>query len=121
MKNLNVENKFKYSIDPIDIDKTKIIIKQMKHCICKIKNGDKKCSGFLCNINLNEKSRIRGLFTSYDIINDNDIKEKKSIELFFNNGKEYNLFNLDDNRKIISDINFGIRIFIIQNDDIIFR
>ena len=117
MKNLNVENKFKYSIDPIDIDKTKIIIKQMKHCICKIKNGDKKCSGFLCNIKLKEKSRIRGLFTSYDIINDNDIKEKKSIELFFNNGKEYNLFNLDDNRKIISDINFGIRIFIIQNDD----
>jgi hypothetical protein len=117
MKNLNVENKFKYSIDPIDIDKTKIIIKQMKHCICKIKNGDKKCSGFLCNINVNEKSRIRGLFTSYDIINDNDIKEKKSIELFFNNGKEYNLFKLDDNRKIISDINFGIRIFIIQNDD----
>ena len=117
MNKVNVNKKFKYSVDSVDIDNIKIIEKQMKHCICRIKNGDKIYNGFLCNIKYDKENKIRGLFTLYDIINDNDIKEKKSIELFFNNNKEYKLIKLDNNRKIYSDKNLGIRIFIIQNSD----
>ena len=117
MNKENAIKKNKYSIDSVDIDNIKIIEKQMKHCICRIKNGDKIYNGFFCNIEQNKENKIRGLFTLYDIINDNDIKEKKSIELFFNNNKEYKLIKLDNNRKIYSDKNQGIRIFIIQNND----
>ena len=117
MNKENAIKKNKYSIDSVDIDNIKIIEKQMKHCICRIKNGDKIYNGFFCNIEQNKENKIRGLFTSYDIINDKDIKEKKNLELFFNNNKEYKLVKLDNNRKIYSDKNQGIRIFIIQNND----
>ena len=117
MNKENAIKKNKYSIDSVDIDNIKIIEKQMKHCICRIKNGDKIYNGFFCNIEQNKENKIRGLFTSYDIINDKDIKEKKNLELFFNNNKEYKLIKLDNNRKIYSDKNLGIRIFIIQNND----
>ena len=117
MNKENAIKKNKYSIDSVDIDNIKIIEKQMKHCICRIKNGEKISNGFFCNIEQNKENKIRGLFTSYDIINDKDIKEKKNLELFFNNNKEYKLIKLDNNRKIYSDKNQGIRIFIIQNND----
>ena len=117
MNKENAIKKNKYSIDSVDIDNIKIIEKQMKHCICRIKNGEKISNGFFCNIEQNKENKIRGLFTSYDIINDKDIKEKKNLELFFNNNKEYKLIKLDNNRKIYSDKNLGIRIFIIQNND----
>ena len=117
MNKENAIKKNKYSIDSVDIDNIKIIEKQMKHCICRIKNGDKIYNGFFCNIEQNKENKIRSLFTSYDIINDNDIKEKKNLELFLNNNKEYKLIKLDNNRKIYSDKNLGIRIFIIQNND----
>ena len=117
MNKENAIKKNKYSIDSVDIDNIKIIEKQMKHCICRIKNGDKIYNGFFCNIEQNKENKIRSLFTSYDIINDNDIKEKKNLELFLNNNKEYKLIKLDNNRKIYSDKNQGIRIFIIQNND----
>ena len=113
-----IDNKiFRYSVDPIYIDNTKTLLKQMKHCICRIKNGDKISTGFFCNIELDKMNKKRCLFTSYNIINDNDIKERKRIELFFNNNKEYKLIKLDNNRKIYSFKNFGVRIFIIQNTD----
>lgn len=113
MKKMNNNKTFNYSVDPIYIDNTKTLLKQMKHCICRIKNGDKICTGFFCNIELDKMNKKRCLFTSYNIINDNDIKKKKSIELFFNNNKEYKLIKLDYNRKIYSFKKYGVRIFIL--------
>ena len=45
------EGLIKGSIDIISIDKTEIILKQMKECICKI-NGKKEGTGFFSKLKL---------------------------------------------------------------------
>jgi len=66
----------------ITIEKTEIILKQMKESICKIKN--KKCdgTGFFCKI-LNKKL----LITNNHAINEEIIKEKKIINVKLNDNK----------------------------------
>ena len=117
MNNLNPENVLKYSIDSITIETSKKITKQMKHCICKIKNDDKAGVGFFCNINLDENFKCHTLVTSYNMFNEDDIKKNQILNIYFNDDKENKSIILDNNRRIYFNENFGIRILIIENND----
>ena len=67
---------------PVTIEKTEIILKQMKENICKIKNKNGDGTGFFCKI-LNKKL----LITNNHIINEEIIKDKKIINIKLNDNK----------------------------------
>ena len=117
MNNLNPENVLKNSIDSITIETSKKITKQMKHCICKIKNDEKIGVGFFCNINLDDNFKCHTLITSYNMFNEDDIKRNQILNIYFNDDKDHKSIKLDDNRRIYFNENFGIRILIIENND----
>ena len=112
-----ISDKLLDSIEPLTIETTKNIIKQMKHCICKIKNGDKLGTGFFCYIPLDENNNCKTLIIGYDTINDEDIKKNKNIQIFLNDGKEYKIIELNNKRKIFSDEKLGLRILKIEEID----
>ena len=117
MEDINSDNLLKYSVAPITIETSKKIIKQMKHCICKIKNEEKNGTGFLCYIPLDKNDKCPALVTSYNMFNDEDIKNNKMLKLYLNDDKEYKLIQLDYNRKVYFNENFGIKILIIEYKD----
>jgi len=67
---------------PVTIEKTEIILKQMKESICKIKNKNGDGTGFFCKI-LNKKI----LITNNHVINEEIIKNKKIIKVKINDNK----------------------------------
>ena len=117
MEDINSDNLLKYSVAPITIETSKKIIKQMKHCICKITNEEKNGTGFLCFIPLDKNDKCTALVTSYNMFNDEDIKNNKILKLYLNDDKEYKLIQLDYNRKVYFNENFGIKILIIEYKD----
>jgi len=72
---------------PVTIEKTEIILKQMRESICKIKNKNGDGTGFFCK-RLDKKL----LITNNHVINEEIIKDKKIINV-----------KLDDN-KIMKDL-----------------
>ena len=67
---------------PVTIEKTEIILKQMKENICIIKNKNGNGTGFFCKI-LDKKL----LITNNHIINEEIIKNKKIINVKLNDNK----------------------------------
>ena len=67
---------------PVTIEKTEIILKQMKESICKIQNKNCDGTGFFCKI-LNKKL----LITNNHIINEEIIKNKKIINVKLNDNE----------------------------------
>ena len=67
---------------PVTTDETEIILKQMKHSICKIQNKNGNGTGFFCKI-LDKKL----LITNNHVINEEIIKNKKIIKVKLNNNK----------------------------------
>ncbi len=92
------EGLIKGSIDSMTIEKTEIILDQMKKCICKV-IGDKIGTGFFCKI-LYENKLIPVLITNYHVINDNYIKNNKQIKISIN--EKYEIININNKSKIYS-------------------
>ena len=110
------EGLIKGSIDIISTDKTEIILKQMKECICKI-NGKKEGTGFFSKITYNNKL-IPVLITIYDIIDDDYIKNNKEILIFIN--EKQKIININKDSKIYSSDNEQYNLMIIKiNEDIV--
>jgi hypothetical protein len=110
------EGLIKGSMDIISIDKTEIILEQMKKSICKI-NGKKKGTGFFCKIAYNNKL-IPVLMTNYHIIDDNYIEKNKEIIISINEEKK--IINIDKDNIIYSSDNNKYDIIILKiNEDII--
>jgi len=87
MSDIIEEIEIKGQPDPVDLEGTKVIISQMKNCICKIvkDNGDKG-TGFFCKIPFpDENNLLYVLITNSHLLNENDIKINKII-----NFKMYN-------------------------------
>ena len=112
----NSTNLLRYSVEPITLETTKKINKQMKHCLCKVKNGDKTSTGFLCKINIDINTQFKVLITSYDIINNNDLINNKTIKIYLNQDEDYRLIQLNNNTKIYFNENNNITILIIENE-----
>ena len=97
-------NIYDYSFSIENFEK---LIYQLKNNICKIKNKEKKelGIGILCKIKYKSK-KLKMLIINKDIINENDIKNKNSFLISFNN-KEDKEIKLDNKRKkiIIKELN----------------
>ena len=92
------EGLMKGSIDSITIEKTEIILEQMKKCICKV-FGDKMGTGFFCKI-FYENKLIPVMITNYHVINDNYINNNKQIKISIN--ENYEIININNKSKIYS-------------------
>ena len=104
------EGLIKGSIDSIAIEKTEIILEQMKKCICKV-FGDKIGTGFFCKI-LFQNKLIPVMITNYHVINDNYINNHKQIQISINEKKE--IININNKSKIYSSKNNEFDIMIIK-------
>ena len=98
MKNTIQEKYIKNSPDPISIEGTELILKQMKNCVCKIygNNG----TGFFCKIFLPEEKRYMPvLITNNHVLSKKEIENNKEINLTLNNDSKSKKIKIDKKRK----------------------
>ena len=107
------------SIDAIAIDSLRIIMNQMKKCVCKIYKGELKGTGFFTRIPY-KKKLLSVLITNNHILNENDISNGKTINISLNNEKIVKKIYIDSNRKRYTDENLDVTIIEIkeEKDDI---
>jgi len=101
---------------PVSIESTKKILYQMQNCICKINNSNGKGTGFFCYItnkkNQNEKCPV--LITNNHVIDEQIIKESKSIKLSLNDDDTKTIDIKLKNRKIYTNIEYDTTIIEIK-------
>ena len=100
MEDISLEKYIKNSPTPISIKGMETILFQMKNCVCKIhKNIGTNGSGFFCKIPYPGKSDLLPvLITNYHVLNEEDIKNNKIIELTINDDNEKRSIKIDENR-----------------------
>ena len=106
MNNIINEKEITRTPGPVSLKGTETIIKQMKYCVCRIYNEGSKGTGFFAKIpyktkNKEELKELPVLITNRHVIDENDIKNNKSITLSLNNGKIENELILDNKKRII--------------------
>ena len=101
--------------DSVSIKGMETIIFQMKYCICKINNNLKNGIGFFCKIKLNN-NLLHALITNSHLLDENDLKDNKTIKIILNEDKEYKNITIDEMRiKFVNKI-FDITILEIKPD-----
>ena len=95
------------SSEPITIEETQKILEQMKNCICKIKSNEKYGTGFFCKLRFLDNSFMNVLTTSYQLIDENYLKENKEINLLLNDNNT-KVINLEIKRKIYSNKDYDL-------------
>jgi len=116
IKKMKNERLIKTSPDPVDIAGTKIILNQMKNCICKIKINAVNGTGFFCKIPY-KRGSMNVLMTNYHVLDYNYFKENDEINLFMNDNKEVKVIKLGTDRKTFFDEDYDIAIIEIKEDD----
>ena len=102
---------------PLSIKNMEKILEQMKKCVCKIKIGNKKGTGFFANIPY--KSIYKNvLITNSHILNKDNIKMDSILTISINNEEEYKDIKIDDKRLILIDEEKDITIIEIKEKDI---
>ena len=94
-----MENKEKYikiSPEPVSFKGTENIIYQMNNCVCKIYNKGEG-TGFFTKIPFKSKL-LPVLITNNHVIDIDDIKNNKIINIYLNNDKEEKTIRIDNNR-----------------------
>ena len=106
-------------VKPVTAESTQKILKQMKNCICKVKNNQIIGTGFFCRIPYKNNTKINVLITSYQILDDFYLNQNNQINLLLNDYNELKIINLDPSRKIFSTKDFNTTIIELkQNDNI---
>ena len=112
------EQKEKYistSPEPLSIEGTKTILKQMKKCVCKIYNGEKGAgTGFFIKIPY-KSNLLPTLITAYHVINEKD--KNKHIMIALNDDKEKKLLKIDNKRKMYTNEKLDVTIIEIKEID----
>jgi len=106
---------------PVIIKGTYIILGQMKECICKIGNENGNGTGFFCCIPYKNK-KLKVMMTNNHIINEDIIKNNKSIEISFDNNdnnenKTINKIINIEKRKIYTSIKYDTTIIPINSEE----
>ena len=96
---------------PVSIEGTEIILDQMKKCVCKIYQNGNKGTGFFCKIPF-DNNLLPVLITNNHVLNENDIKNNKKIELSINNVVKE--IKIDNSRKRYTNSDENIDITIIK-------
>jgi hypothetical protein len=101
--------------ESLSLNQIEKIMQQLKNSICKIIKENYTGTGFICLLKSKDnKYRIPVLFTCYHIINNEDIKEEKNIELkFFSKNI---IIKLEESRNIYTSNEDSNDIIIIQLD-----
>jgi hypothetical protein len=101
--------------ESLSLNQIEKIMQQLKNSICKIIKENYTGTGFICLLKSKDnKYRIPVLFTCYHIINNEDIKEEKNIELkFFSKNI---IIKLEESRNIYTSNEDNNDIIIIQLD-----
>ena len=83
---------------PITYEKTKLILKQMESCICRIKINDKKGTGTFCKIPFPDKNNLLPvLITNNHVIDENIINsEKENLIIFIKSENKNRQLELKD-------------------------
>ena len=101
------------AIEPISIEKTEIILNQMKRCICSV-YGKNIGTGFFCKILLRNEL-IPVLITAFNIIDDNYIENNREIQISINGDRK--IININPNSKIYSSVNMKYSLMLIKIND----
>ena len=126
MKGIKQEMNIENLPIPVTIERTSIILKQLKYCICKIIMGKGHGTGFFCKINsnilFNKKNDIFNyktfLITNYHVINKDIIESNNNKILFTLYDDNYNrVLNLDESRLTYFNKNLDIAIISIHHAD----
>ena len=110
------ENKLKDSIKPVNIEGTIMILEQLMNCICKVKIKRKCGTGFFCTIPI-RKEIIKVFITNYDILNENDYKENKKLNLSLYDDKETIIINLEIERETYFKKEYNITLIELKEED----
>ena len=111
-KEKNIEN----SPSPLSIEKTEIIIEQMKYGVCRIFNKSKG-TGFFAKIPFTNSNKLPVLITNNHVINENDINDNIDITLKLYNDKAPKSIKLDQNRLKYTNEKLDITIIEIKEHD----
>ena len=103
-------------LDPISRRTTKIILEQMKNCVCKIHIEGKKGTGFFIKIPYNEK-KLRLLITNNHVIDEKDLIIDNVINISLNNEKEFKEIKIDSKRKKYTNEKLDVTIIEIKDED----
>ena len=110
------EKKTKGSIDPVNIEGTKKILKQMMNCICKIQIKGINSTGFFCKF-LYKKQEIKVFMTNYNVLNEKSLKENKKLNLSLNDEKETITIDLKIERKTYFNKDYDITLIELNDGD----
>ena len=111
----NKSNELSLYSKPVSLEKTEIIVEQMKKSICKIYiNNDNKGIGFFCKIPFpNNKYLLSVLITTNDIINESLLEKEKQIKISINNDNKKKVIEFN-NRIIYTNKKYDITIIEIK-------
>ena len=103
---------------PISIDETKIILNQMKTCVCRVCRKDGvKGTGFFCKIPLSHNKYFPAFITNNHIIDEIYLSKEDSITLQINNGQNNNIKSLSLKNKFnYTERNYDITIIEINEN-----
>ena len=110
------ENKLKYSIEPVNIEGTKKILEQLMNSICKIRIKGKYGTGFFCKIPFRTVA-LKVFITNYNILNDEDLKENKQLNLSLNDEKEALILDFGIERGTYFNKEYNITIIELNKED----
>ena len=110
------ENKIKDSIEPINIEGTKKILEQLMNCICKINIKGRLGTGFFCKIPF-RKNKLKVFMSNYNILNEEDYKENKKLNLLLYDEKEIITIDLGIERETYFNKEYNITIIELKEED----
>ena len=110
------EIEVKGAIEPVSLENTKTILKQMESCVCKIHLGPKKGTGFFIKIPFQDEP-ITVLITNNHVLNGERISIGRKITLSLNNDNKILIIEINDKRKIYTDETLDITIIEIKEKD----
>ena len=104
------------SIKPVSIKKTEIILNQMKNCVCKIHNGQKKGTGFFAKLSF-KNQLIKVLITNNHVLGENEILPGNIITISLNNKGSIINIKIDSERKTYTNVNYDTTIIELNEKD----
>ena len=108
------ESLIKGSVDPVNMASTEKILDQMKNCVCKIKIGSIKATGFFCKI---PKIKMNFLMTNHHVINKDYITKNNEINILLNDENEAIIIDLSVKREKYFNKEYDIALIEIKKED----
>ena len=116
MQNTKINEAFNGKAPPVTIDQTKIILSQLQKNLCKIyKIDETKGTAFFCKVPFPDQFHLlHTLITANHILNKEDLKFNKTIELYFDDNKIKKTLLIDQSRIIFTSEELDVSIIEIK-------